>query len=61
MVPETLQQHAQLLCVGTDWDGGEQVTQVAAAIRRLRPPSAYKGKGIRLSDEKVKLKAGKRK
>lgn len=38
-----------------------QVTQVAAAIRALRPPSAYKGKGIRLADEVVKLKAGKRK
>ena len=33
--------------------------QVAADIRSLRPPDAYKGKGIRSVDEKVKLKPGK--
>lgn len=38
-----------------------QVMQAAANIRSLRPPSAYKGKGIRYSDEIVKLKTGKKK
>ena len=38
-----------------------EITQAAARIRALRPPSAYKGKGIRLADEKIKLKAGKKK
>lgn len=38
-----------------------QVTQIAAKIRHLRAPSIYKGKGIRLINEKLLLKAGKRK
>lgn len=33
--------------------------QVAANIRELRPPDAYKGKGIRFAGERIKLKAGK--
>lgn len=37
----------------------QQVGQVAAEIRNLRPPEPYKGKGIRYSDEKVIRKAGK--
>jgi large subunit ribosomal protein L6 len=37
----------------------QQVGQVAAEIRGLRPPEPYKGKGIRYSDEFVKTKAGK--
>ncbi len=35
------------------------VGQVAANIRKLRPPEPYKGKGIRYKDEKVRKKAGK--
>lgn len=38
-----------------------QVTQVAANVRALRPPGAYKGKGVRREGEVVKLKPGKRK
>ena len=38
-----------------------EVTQAAARIRALRPPTVYKGKGIRLEGEKMKLKVGKRK
>jgi large subunit ribosomal protein L6 len=37
----------------------ELVGEVAARIRRLRPPDAYKGKGIRYSGEKLRLKPGK--
>jgi large subunit ribosomal protein L6 len=37
----------------------QQVGQVAANIRKLRPPEPYKGKGIRYSDEQVRKKAGK--
>jgi large subunit ribosomal protein L6 len=37
----------------------EQVGQVAADIRKVRPPEPYKGKGIRYSGEKVRRKAGK--
>lgn len=37
----------------------QQVGQVAYQIRSLRPPDAYKGKGIRYLGEEIKLKAGK--
>lgn len=33
--------------------------QVAANVKHLRPPDAYKGKGIRFAGERIKLKAGK--
>lgn len=33
--------------------------QVAADIRRLRPPEPYKGKGIRYAGEQLRTKAGK--
>jgi large subunit ribosomal protein L6 len=35
------------------------VGQVAANIRRLRPPEPYKGKGIRYEGEVIRMKAGK--
>ena len=35
------------------------VGQVAADIRKIRPPEPYKGKGLRYSDELVRRKAGK--
>jgi large subunit ribosomal protein L6 len=38
----------------------QQVGQVAADIRKVRPPDSYKGKGIRYRGEVVKLKQGKR-
>ncbi len=37
----------------------QQVGQVAATIRGLRPPEPYKGKGIRYAGEVIKKKAGK--
>jgi len=37
----------------------EQVGQVAANIRKVRPPEPYKGKGIRYQGEYVRRKAGK--
>jgi len=33
--------------------------EVAAAMRRLRPPEPYKGKGIKYAEEKIRRKAGK--
>ena len=38
----------------------ELVGQVAAKIRRVRPPEPYKGKGIRYFGEVIRRKAGKR-
>ena len=49
-------QRTQILVKGID---KQLVGQVAADIRRWRPPEPYKGKGIRYLDERVKRKAGK--
>jgi large subunit ribosomal protein L6 len=38
----------------------ETVGQMAAEIRAIRPPDAYKGKGVRYLGELVSLKSGKR-
>jgi len=37
----------------------EKLGQTAAAIRRLRPPEPYKGKGIKFAEERIRCKAGK--
>jgi large subunit ribosomal protein L6 len=37
----------------------EDVGEMAAEIRAIRPPDAYKGKGIRYAGEEVHLKPGK--
>lgn len=46
----------RILVQGID---NEHVGQVAANIRKLRPPEPYKGKGIRYLGERVRRKAGK--
>jgi large subunit ribosomal protein L6 len=47
----------QLVVSGID---KQKVGQVAAEIRRVRPPEPYKGKGIRYEGEHVVRKVGKR-
>ena len=42
---------------GTD---KQRVGQIAAEIRKVRPPEPYKGKGIRYEGEFVRRKVGKR-
>ena len=37
----------------------EQVGQMAANIRKIRPPEPYKGKGLKYLEEKIRRKAGK--
>jgi large subunit ribosomal protein L6 len=37
----------------------QAVGQIAADIRKVRPPEPYKGKGIRYKDEYIRRKAGK--
>jgi large subunit ribosomal protein L6 len=37
----------------------ETVGQIAANIRKVRPPEPYKGKGIKYLEEKIRRKAGK--
>lgn len=39
----------------------QQVGQVAAEIRRFRPPEPYKGKGVRYAGERVVMKEAKKK
>lgn len=50
------QKENQVILTGID---KSLVGQVAADIRRLRPPEPYKGKGIRYTGEKIRQKAGK--
>ena len=38
----------------------QQVGQISAEIRKVRPPEPYKGKGIRYQGEYVRRKVGKR-
>lgn len=53
----TLEPRAKLITVeGVD---KELVGQIAANIRKLRPPEPYKGKGVRYRGERVRRKAGK--
>ena len=49
-------QPTQIVVKGTD---KQVVGQMAAEIRKVRPPEPYKGKGIRYSGEYVRRKAGK--
>jgi large subunit ribosomal protein L6 len=59
-VPEGIQiaveKQTHLVVSGADKG---QVGQVAANIRSLRPPDPYKQKGIRITGERLKKKAGK--
>ena len=48
----------EILVKGSD---KQKVGQVAAEIRRFRPPEPYKGKGVRYADERVQLKEAKKK
>ena len=49
-------QATRILVKGID---KQKVGQVAAEIRRIRPPEPYKGKGIRYANEHIRRKAGK--
>ena len=46
----------QLILEGID---KQLLGETAARIRKLRPPDAYKGKGVRYADEQLRLKPGK--
>lgn len=50
------QKQTQITLTGID---KQQIGNVAACIKALRPPDAYKGKGVRLKGERIKLKVGK--
>jgi large subunit ribosomal protein L6 len=50
------QKQTQITLTGID---KQKLGQVAASLRALRAPDAYKGKGVRYSQERLKLKVGK--
>lgn len=50
-------QPTQVIVSGAD---KQKVGEIAAQIRKVRPPEPYKGKGIRYKDEHVQRKVGKR-
>ncbi len=55
-VSVTVEENNVIVVSGID---KELVGGVAAKIREVRPPDAYKGKGIRYADEELHLKPGK--
>jgi large subunit ribosomal protein L6 len=50
------QKQVQITLTGVD---KQQLGQVAASLNSLRPPDAYKGKGVRYAGKRIKLKVGK--
>ena len=56
VVSVTVEKQTHLVVSGAD---RQQVGQVAAKFRALRPPDPYKNKGVRYTGEKLKKKAGK--
>jgi large subunit ribosomal protein L6 len=50
-------QPTQVIVRGID---KQQVGEIAARVRRVRPPEPYKGKGIRYEGEQIRRKVGKR-
>ncbi len=52
----TVEKQTHMVVSGAD---KAQVGQVAADLRSLRPPDPYKQKGIRITGERLKKKAGK--
>ena len=55
-VTAAVERQTQITVEGID---KQLVGEVAASIRRLRPPEPYKGKGILFKGERLKRKAGK--
>ncbi|WP_243545578.1 50S ribosomal protein L6 [Pseudodesulfovibrio tunisiensis] len=53
---EAKNEGSKLIISGSD---KQLVGEVAAKIRRVRPPEPYKGKGIKYIDEHIRRKAGK--
>jgi large subunit ribosomal protein L6 len=53
---EVGERNQQIIISGID---KQVVGQIAADIRKIRPPEPYKGKGIRYKDEYIRRKAGK--
>jgi large subunit ribosomal protein L6 len=55
-ITATVAKNNNIKLIGID---KEKVGHTAAAIRRIRPPEPYKGKGIKYAEERIRRKAGK--
>ena len=60
-IPDGVKIEAERTSITVSGADKQQVGQVSAEIRAFRPPEPYKGKGIRLRDEIVIRKEGKKK
>jgi large subunit ribosomal protein L6 len=58
-VPDGLSVTAEAGKVTVSGIDKQRVGELAAQIRKLRPPEPYKGKGIRYDNEKIRRKVGK--
>jgi len=55
-ISATVEKNNNIILTGID---KQLVGLAAAAIRRIRPPEPYKGKGIKYAEEQIRRKAGK--
>jgi large subunit ribosomal protein L6 len=55
-ITATVAKNNNIKLIGID---KQKVGLAAAAIRRIRPPEPYKGKGIKYAEERIRRKAGK--
>lgn len=55
-ISATVEKNNNIILSGID---KQMVGLAAAAIRRIRPPEPYKGKGIKYAEEQIRRKAGK--
>jgi len=57
--PEGIGIKVEKTTISVEGPDKELVGQIAANIRKVRPPEPYKGKGIKYKDEVIRRKAGK--
>ncbi|WP_394955105.1 50S ribosomal protein L6 [uncultured Helicobacter sp.] len=58
-IPQGIEMSVEKNTITIKGSDKQQVGQIAAEIRKFRPPEPYKGKGIKYSDEVIIRKAGK--
>lgn len=58
-IPEILKVTVQKSTIIVSGNDKYQVGEFAAKIRKIRKPEVYKGKGIRYTDEHIRMKPGK--
>ena len=58
-IPQGIEMSVEKNAITIKGSDKQQVGQIAAEIRKFRPPEPYKGKGIKYSDEVIIRKAGK--